>query len=148
MSLLEKIRRDLDLSVKGADAARVGVLRLTLSALHNEEIAKRGSGGGGSLTDEEILAVLKKEAKKRKEAIEIYERAGRRDLLEKEKKELEIIQEYLPAEVERSIIEATVQKIIDSGIKDFGAVMREAMKELKGRAEGTTVAEIVKKLLQ
>lgn len=148
MMILEKIKEDLRQGLKNADANRVGVLRLTLAALQNEEIAKRGRGQSAILTDEEALAVLKKEAKKRKESIEIYERVGRKDLLEKEKKELEVIRGYLPVEVGQDAIEAAVKKIIESGVKDFGTVMKEAMKELKGSADGSAVAEIVKKLLQ
>lgn len=148
MPLLEKIKEDLKQGLKSADANRVGVLRLVLAALYNEEIAKRSRGKGGALTDEEALNVVKKEAKQRKESIEIYQRVNRKDLLEKEEKELEIIQRYLPAEVGQDVIEAAVKKIIESGIKDFGAVMKEAMKELKGSVDGAVVAEVVKKLLQ
>jgi hypothetical protein len=148
MSLKEKIEIELKASLKKADHFRVGVLRLLLSSIHNEEIAKRGRQAESVLADEEVSAVLRREAKKRKEAIAIYAGTARKDLLEQEEKELGLIQEYLPPELSREAVEETVRKIVISGGKDFSSVMREAMKELRGRADGNLVSEVVRETLE
>lgn len=147
--LKEKIAEDLKKSMKAADSERVGVLRLLSTAIHNKEIEKRGkTGKEETLTDEEIFAVLMTEAKKRKEAIEIFEKGGRKDLAEKESKELVIIQEFLPKQITREEIERAAAEIIKkTGIKDFGSAMKEVMKELRGKADAKLVSEIVKKML-
>ena len=133
--------------MKNADSERVGILRLLLSAIHNEEIAKRGRGGEGPLDPDEEIVVLKREAKKRKESIELYRQGGRNDLAEKEEREFRVISQYLPPEMSREAVEETVRKVIASGQKDFGSVMKEAMKELKGKADGKLVAEVIKSAL-
>lgn len=147
MAILPTIEEDLKSSMKNADSERVGILRLLLSAIHNEEIAKRGRGGEGSLDPDEEIVVLKREAKKRKESIELYRQGGRNDLAEKEERELKVISQYLPPEMSREAVEETVRKVIASGQKDFGSVMKEAMKELKGQADGKLVAEVIKSAL-
>ncbi|MBI1838746.1 MAG: GatB/YqeY domain-containing protein [Candidatus Colwellbacteria bacterium] len=133
-------------SLKSADSFGVGVLRMLLSSLKNREIEKRAQESG--LTDEEIVEVLRKEAKKRREAADIYLKSGRNDLGEKELAELNLIKSYLPPEIDLKEIEGAIRKVIDSGTRDFGTVMKEAMKELKGRAEAGTVSEIVRKLIR
>jgi uncharacterized protein YqeY len=104
------------------------------------------------LTDEEIIEVLRKEVKKRREAAEIYKKGGRNDLSEKETKETEIIKKYLPEEAGVEEIEKAVEKAIAStgasDIKAFGSVMAEALKELKGRADASAVSAIIKKKLE
>jgi len=147
MSLKERILSDLKTAMKNADSFRVGVLRLLSSAIQNEAIAKRGKGAGGDLTEDELLAILKREAKKRKESIAVYSGAGRTDLSEGEEKELAIISEYLPPEPERSDIEAFVKKTIDSGDKEFSSVMKATMAEFKGAADGKVVSEIVRSMI-
>ncbi len=155
----EKIESDLKTGLKKADYFLVGVLRLLIASIHNEEISKRGKNQIGILadevmTDDEVISVLKREAKKRKEAIDIYSKTERKDLLQKEQKELEIIFQYLPEELGEKAVEEIVRKIISDGQKtikgnsDFGLVMKEAMKELKGKADGNLVSETVKRLLQ
>lgn len=147
MSLKERISFDLKTALKNADSFRVGVLRLLLSSLQNEAIAKRGRTGSGDLTDEDALATLKKEAKKRKESIAIYSGTSRSDLLEAEERELKLIREYLPPELDPREIEIVVRKIVDSGNKEFSSIMKAAMAELKGAADGKTVSEIVKSVI-
>lgn len=133
--------------MKNADQDRVGILRLLLSSIHNEEIAKRSRGGESVLTTDEEVVVLKREAKKRKEAIDLYRQGGRTDLAEKEERELKVINQYLPPEMSREAIEEVVKKVVAAGAKDFGSAMKEAMKDLKGKADGQTVAEIIKSVL-
>ncbi|MBI3638299.1 GatB/YqeY domain-containing protein [Candidatus Wolfebacteria bacterium] len=147
--MFQKINDDLRESLRSGDAFRVGVLRLLISALHNREIEKRGKGMDTELKEEEILEVLNREAKKRRESAQIFESNNRIDLAEKEKKELEILSVYLPQmmsveEVEKSVEE--ILKKIDLGTeKNFGKIMGEVMKELKGKADASLVSETLKK---
>jgi len=147
MSLREKISSDLKSAMKNADSFRVGVLRLLSSAFQNEAIAKRTRAEEGDLTELELIAVLKREAKKRRESIDIYRPAGRPDLAESEERELSIIKEYLPPELTREEIEGVIKKIVASGVTDFSAVMKSAMAEFKGAADGKIVSEVVKQIL-
>lgn len=145
MSLKEKMDADLKAAMKNADAFRVGVLRLLKSAIQNETISKYGADG--TLSDEEVLAVLKREAKKRKESIAVYTESGRSDLAETEVKELNLLSEYLPPEISREEIEKTVKEIVGSGTAEFSAVMKEAMARFKGAADGKVVSEVVRSLI-
>lgn len=144
--LLEKIKADFANSQKSRDSLKVSVFRMLLSELHNQEIAKRGE-----LVDEDVVMVLKKEAKKRNESVAAYRQGGREDLATKEEQELKILSVYLPeqmseAEIEKVVIEA-VAKTGAKGPTDFGNVMKEAMTQLKGRCDGKIVSDLVKKHL-
>ncbi len=144
------IHNDLEVSMKQKDELRTGTLRMLLSSIHSRLIEQRGHGKT-ELTEEEVRDVIIKEAKKRREAAELFTSGGRTDLAEKEKKELAIVEHYLPAqasdeEVEK-IVKQAVAKINPGSQKDFGKVMAEAMKELKGKADGTRVSEWIKKSL-
>ena len=149
--LHQKITEDLKTAMKAGKEFEVGVLRFLLSSLHNKEIEKKSKGLEPTLSDEEIIEILSREAKKRKEAIEMYTEGGRNDLVEKEEKELEIIKQYLPEQLSEEEIEkivvATIEKIGVKDIKALGRVMGEVMKELKGKADASLVSEIVKKRL-
>jgi len=146
MSLKEKIISDIKTALKNADSFRVGVLRLVSSVFQNEAIAKRSKGEGDELTEDELIAILKREAKKRRESIDIYSKANRPELAENEERELKIIKEYLPPEPTKEEIEAVVKKIIDSGELEFSSVMKSAMAEIKG-ADGKAVSEVVREML-
>ncbi len=145
MSIKEQLDADLKTAMKSADSFSVGVLRLIKSAIQNETIAKYGTSG--TLNDAEMLAVLKREAKKRKESIEVYSASGREDLAEGERKELELLSKYLPAEVPAEEIEKVVKEVIASGATEFSTVMKEVMARFNGAADGKAVSEIVKKSL-
>ncbi len=148
MELKERISGDLKEAMKSRDDFKVGTLRFLLSSIQTREIEKRGKGLEGQLTNEEVVEVLKKEAKKRRESFEIYVEGGRNDLAEKEKKELECIQLYLPPEMSDADLEKIVEEALASvqpaGPKDFGKVMGEAMKRAKGAAEASRVQQLVK----
>jgi uncharacterized protein YqeY len=156
MFLHQKINEDLKMAMKAANGFELGVLRMLSAAFHNKEIEKKGRGLEPVLSDEEVIEVLSKEAKKRKEAIEIFNKGNRSDLAEKEAKELEIIKKYLPEEMAveevEKIVKAAIEKIRSAnppsgGEKEFGLVMKEAMKDLKGKADASSVSEIIKKSL-
>lgn len=152
-ALKDNIVTNLKEAMKAGDAKRVGVLRLLISALNNKAIDKKGKTGSEELTEEEALQVLMTEAKKRKEAIEIFTKGNRTDLADKEKGELEIIQQYLPKQMSREEVEKVIAKKIDTlrqvrGDISFGNVMKEVIKELKGKADSALVSRLVKDKLQ
>ena len=146
MPLKEQLAADLKDAMRQRDQRRRDVLRLTLAALHNAEIAV-----GGELDEAGILDVIAKEAKRRRESIEEFGKAGRQDLVEKEEAELAILSAYLPQQASRDeIVEAARQAIQEtgaSGPKDLGKVMPVLMQRFRGRADGREVNEIVRELL-
>jgi uncharacterized protein len=149
MSLGERISEDLKTAMKSGDKLRLETLRTLRAALLEKEIERRGGDKG--MTAEDELGVLTASAKKRREAIEQFEKGGRQDLANQERNELVIIQEYLPKQLGRDEVESIVKAIIAStgaaGPADFSKVMPLAMKELKGKADGRLVQEVVKSLL-
>ncbi len=149
--LQEKISADLKGAMKAGKSFDVGVLRMLVSALNNKRIEKRGKGFMDTLSNEEVIEVVRKEAKKRKEAIEAYLAGQREDLMAQEQRELVFLQQYLPA----ALSSAEVERVIDSVLaanpgvthKEFGKLMGEAMKHLRGKADASTISEILKKKL-
>ncbi len=138
--------------MRAKDELRLSVLRMLSSAIHNKELEKRAkSGREEGLSEEEITAVIRQEAKKRRDAIFEFERGGRRDLVDKESAELKILEVYLPQEMRDEEIEKLVKEVVAGlgGVtpKDFGRVMGEAIKRVKGQASGDRVSAAVKKIL-
>lgn len=148
MTLIDKISEDLKVAMKSGDKLRLETLRTIKAGFLEKQVEKRPNGG---ISNEDEISVLISAAKKRKESIEIFRNAGRNDLADQEEKELGIIQEYLPKQLSSVEIEEIVRnKIIEIGAvgaRDFGKVMPNVMKELKGKADGKLVQETVKKLL-
>ena len=148
MTLIDKISEDLKVAMKSRDKLRLETLRTIKAGFLEKQVEKRPSGG---MSNEDEISVLISAAKKRKESIEIFRNAGRNDLADQEEKELGIIQEYLPKQLALEEIEEIVRNKINeigaAGAKDFGKVMPNVMKELKGKADGKIVQETVKKLL-
>ena len=151
MKLKEKIEQDFKEAFKNKEEIRLSALKMLRAAISNAEIEKRGKGEGDELSDEEIEAVVSKEAKKRREALEIYEREGREDLAERERKELEVLSAYLPEQLSeeevRRLAEEAIKEAGASGPKEMGKVMAVLMPKVKGRADGSLVSRIVKELL-
>lgn len=143
MSLVERLGEDLKAAQKSGDTDKVGVLRFVIAQIRNKEIEKRGQGKEGSLTDTEAEEVLQREVKKRRDAVELYTQGGRPELAEKENKEIELISAYLPKQLSREEVEKVINELI-AGQSEFNAVMKAAMQQLKGRADGKLVGEIVK----
>lgn len=142
------MREDLNVSLKSGAKERAGVLRLLLAELYNKKKEKQGTGKEPVLNDDETMAVLQKEAKKRRESIDLFKKGQREDLVKKEEGELAIIGEYLPKTMEPEEIKAVINALFEKGLKDFNSLMKEAMKELKGRADGKLVGEIIKEKLK
>jgi uncharacterized protein YqeY len=149
MSLKDTISQDLKNAMKSGEKLRLETLRTLRAALMEKEIEKRGSGNPMSPDDE--LGVLTTAAKKRKESIELFQNGGRPELADQERKELAIIQEYLPKQMSGEELDKAVRDIIAqssaTGPGDFGKVMPLVMKQLKGKADGRVIQETVKKLL-
>jgi len=146
MSLIEKIDTDLKAAMKSSNKAAVSTLRLVKSALKYKQIEK-----GGDLTDDDVVSVLSSLVKQRRDSIEQYEKGGREDLAAVEKNEIEIIRQYLPAQLSEEEIEAVINAAVEelgaSGQKDIGNVMKAVMPRLKGRADGKKVNALVSKRL-
>ena len=148
MTLIDKISEDLKVAMKSGDKLRLETLCTIKAGFLEKQVEKRPNGG---ISNEDEISVLISAAKKRKESIEIFRNAGRNDLADQEEKELGIIQEYLPKQLSSVEIEEIVRNKINEigavGARDFGKVMPNVMKELKGKADGKLVQETVKKLL-
>jgi uncharacterized protein YqeY len=149
MSLKERMSTDLKTAMKSGDKLRLETLRTLRAVLLEKEIEKRGSGPG--MTPEDELTVLTGAAKRRKESIEQFRNGGRPELADQEEQELKIIQEYLPKPMGEDEITAVIRgAIAETGASspaDFGKVMPLVMKQVKGKADGKLVQELVKKLL-
>lgn len=146
MALQEKLMGDLKEAMKAGAADKVSLLRLISSALKNKAIEK---GKDAVLSEEDVLQVVAREAKKRKESIEAFMAGGRPDLADKERAELVIIETYLPKQMSREEASAAVEKVL-AGLADksnAGLVMKAVMAELKGKADGKLISELVKQKL-
>ncbi len=150
MSLKENILSDLTRAMKERDTDTTRVLRSLKSRLLEREISER-KGGEAELTDDQVIEVLMKAAKQRRESIEQFEKGGRDDLADREKKELEVIESYLPEmlseEEVREIAREKIEELGAENMSDMGRVMGVLMEELKGQAEGALVSRVVKKEL-
>ncbi len=147
MSVLEKINEDLKEALKTQEREKAGVLRFLLAQIQNLEIEKRKGGDKVILKDEDVLVVLKKEAKKRQEAINLFRQGGRNDLVEKEESELKFFKDYLPEPLKPEEIEAVVKEVMAKGEKEFSLIMKEVMGRLKGQADGNKVSALIKEKL-
>jgi len=148
MSLENKINQDIKSAMLAKDEPRLRGLRAIKSALL---LAKTEKGASEILSEDAEIKVLQKLMKQRKESAEIYQQQNRQDLYQIEKEEQDVIETYLPKQLGREEISERIQSIITqlgaSGMKDMGRVMAMANKELAGTADGRTVSEIVKELL-
>jgi uncharacterized protein YqeY len=146
MNLQEKLRADLYEAVKGGDKVRRSTIRMVLAEIKNAEIAQ-----GAPLDDSGVLGALSKEARRHKESIEAFQKGGRQDLVTAEEAELAVIQGYLPKSMSPEELEAHVRKVVQemgaSGPRDKGKVMPRLIAELKGRADGRAINEVVTRLL-
>lgn len=147
--LKEKITSDMKESMKAGDAVRLGVLRMLVSVMNNAKIEKRvKTGKDEDLVDDEIMTIIGREAKKRKESILVFESGGRTDLADGEKAELKILEGYLPAQMSESEIKSVLEKMVSvAPVKEFGVIMKEASKELRGKADGSFISKILKEIL-
>jgi uncharacterized protein len=147
MNLLEKIGADLKNAMKSGDATRAGTLKMLKSDLSYEK-AKTGE----ELPEEKMLEVVGRSAKRRRESIKEFQKGNRQDLVDKEILELGIVEEYLPRQMSAAEIEKFISGKLSSfgaiSEKEFGKVMGEIMKELKGKADGAAVRSILSAKLE
>ncbi len=146
MSIFERINSDLVSAMKAGDKGRTVALRGLKSAIKYREIDK-----GSDVSDDDVIAVVSSTAKKHRDSIEMFDKAGRDDLVKEEKAQLEVALIYLPKQLEAEEIEKEVDEIIAdvgaSGPSDIGKVMKGIMPKLRGRADGKLVKEIVSRRL-
>lgn len=151
-SIIDRLNDDLKEAMRNRDKVRLRTLRSLRSALKNKEIDQRESGVETVLSEQDQLSVLRKQVNQRKDSIEQYEEAGRDDLVQQEQEELDVLNEYMPAQMSDEELEETLRDIIEEvgaeSMADMGAVMGPAMGKLKGRVDGSRVQEMVQSLLQ
>ncbi len=147
MSLREKLVEDLKAAMRAGDTLKVAVIRLARSEIQNAEIAK-----ARSLTDEELVEVLAREGKRRREAIEQFHKGGRTDLVNKEAAELRILEGYLPQQLSEAEITGIAQEVIAelhaTCKADKGKVMSALMQRVRGRADGKLASQVVDRMLE
>jgi hypothetical protein len=148
MNLTQRINEDLRAAMKSGNKLRLETLRM----LRAQIIEFEKKGLDRPMNEDDEMSILMSASKKRKEAIEIFTKAGRMELVEQETKELEIISEYLPKQLSpedaEKIVENLIQQSGAASMKDLGKVMPIAMKELKGKIDSKVISEIVKQKLE
>lgn len=144
MSLKEQLANDLADALRQGDDTRKSTIRMLMSAISTEEVA---GAERRELGDDEVLKVVARQVKQRRDSIEEFNKAGRDDLAEKETAEMKILRAYMPEQAGREEIEAVARKVIDeigaTGPGDKGKVMQAIMPRLAGRAEGRDINEVV-----
>ena len=147
MSVRDQILEDMKTAMKARDSIRLDAIRFLQAAIKKQEIDSRPT----PLTEEDVSNVIKKMAKQRKESIEQYQSAGRKDLVDKEAAELKIIESYLPSQMGREQVEKivadTITELKASSVKDMGAVMKAVIAKTQGAADNKLVSELVKSKL-
>lgn len=148
MSLREKILEDIKTAMKSKAADRLSAIRFLQAAVKNREIELRPNG----ITEQDIIAVIKKQVKQRRDSISEFEKAGRKDLVDKEKFELTVLEEYLPAQMSEADVAKIVDEVIKSqaatSFKQMGGVIKEVMSKTGGMADGKVISDLVKSKLQ
>jgi uncharacterized protein len=149
--LKDRLQSDLTTAIKGRDEVTAATIRMALTAITNEEVSGKQAR---QLTDDDVLTVLGREAKKRRESAEAYDAADRPELADRERAELEVIARYLPQPMSeadvRAIVDAAVAEVSATGASGgqaMGAVMKIVQPQVKGRADGGQVAALVKSAL-
>ena len=148
MSIKEQLMADMKAAMKAKEEGKLALntIRMARAHIRQAEI----DNGHADFNDDQVLAVLRKEVKQRKETLSEIESSGREDLVEQTKAENDVLEKYLPAEMTPEAVEAAVKEIVDAmdpGQKNMGSVMKAVMAKLKGQADGKLINQIVRKLL-
>ena len=148
MSIKEQLMADMKVAMKAKEEGKLALntIRMARAHIRQAEI----DNGHADFNDDQVLAVLRKEVKQRKETLSEIESSGREDLVEQTKAEIDVLEKYLPAEMTPEAVEAAVKEIVDAmdlGQKNMGSVMKAVMAKLKGQADGKLINQIVRKLL-
>lgn len=143
----ERLLEDLKLAMKSQDKVKLSVIRMVKAAIQMDEIAKKRE-----LTEEEIISILAKQIKTRKESIQEFAKANRNDLVEQNEAEVAILNTYMPKMMDESEIEALIEevfaKVNPTGVNDIGRVMKEIAPLVKGKADMSLVNSLIKKHLE
>ena len=146
MTLKEKLLAHMKEALRSKDSIRLNTIRSLISATKNQEIDLRRE-----LQDEEVLSLITREVKKRKEASSLYKQGGRTDLMEKEDQEQLILQAYLPEQVSEEVLRKRIQEVIEEtgadGMKDFGKIMKVLVPEFKGKADNALIKDLAGEFL-
>ena len=148
MSIKEQLMADMKAAMKAKEEGKLALntIRMARAHIRQAEI----DNGHADFNDDQVLAVLRKEVKQRKETLSEIEGSGREDLVEQTKAEIDVLEKYLPADMTPEAVEAAVKEIVnamDPGQKNMGSVMKAVMAKLKGQADGKLINQIVRKLL-
>jgi uncharacterized protein YqeY len=147
MSLREKILEDIKTAMKNKEADRLSAVRFLQAAIKNREIELRPN----AITEQDVIGVIKKQAKQRKDSIAEFEKAGRNDLVDKEKFELSVLEGYLPQQMSPDQVAKIVEDVIKAQgattMKQMGAVIKEVMARTGGQADGKVISDLVKSKL-
>lgn len=148
MSIKEQLMADMKAAMKAKEEGKLALntIRMARAHIRQAEI----DNGHADFNDDQVLAVLRKEVKQRKETLSEIESSGREDLVEQTKAEIDVLEKYLPAEMTPEAVEAAVKEIVDAmdpGQKNMGSVMKAVMAKLKGQADGKLINQIVRKML-
>ncbi len=149
MGLKEQLVEDMKAAMKSKESDRLDTIRLLRAAIQRFELDhtdRKNPNFGLEITENDLVGVVQKEIKQRRDSIEAFEKGGRNDLADKERAELVIMEHYLPQQMSREEIVAAVSVLIEREGKDFRKIMPLASKEFKGRADGRLVNEVVKEL--
>jgi uncharacterized protein len=148
MNLHQKIEEDLRVALKSGNKERAGVLRFLISAIKNHQIDIKAKNEK-YLADEGVIAVVKRQAKQRRDSMESYGAGGREDLVKKEESELHVLSDYLPEQMSeldiKNIVKSKMSELNVSDKSGFGKLMGSVMQELKGKADGDMVKKIIEK---
>ena len=146
MSLKEKLLSNMKEAMKSKDSVKLGTVRSVISAVKNQEIDLKKE-----LSEEEILTIVSREVKKRKEAAVLYEKGNRPELKDKEIQEMKILQTYLPEQVSEKDLRRRIQEVIAEtgaeGMKDFGKIMKTLVPEFRGKADNSLIKELANEYL-
>ena len=148
MNLKEKINADLLSAMKAKEEVKLGALRMLKASIMKFEVS---GDKKVEATDENVLQIIGKEVKQRKDSIEAYKKGAREDLAAKEEAEMKILQTYLPAQMSEEELKTLISRTISQTgaiVKDFGKVMGTVMAQAKGKADGQTVTRLVKEMLK
>ena len=148
MSIKEQLMADMKAAMKSKEEGKLALntIRMARAHIRQAEI----DNGHADFNDDQVLAVLRKEVKQRKETLSEIESSGREDLVEQTKAEIDVLEKYLPAKMTPEAVEVAVKEIVDAmdpGQKNMGSVMKAVMAKLKGQADGKLINQIVRKLL-
>lgn len=152
MTLHEKIKADFMEAYKARNTEVSDTLRLLSSALQNRAIEKKGKGESDVLTDEDVLEIIRREVKRRRDAAVLYTQGNRADLAAQEEKELKVLEVYLPTLMSEEEVVKSIDTILAGmgpvDAKEFGKIMGTVMKELKGKADAALVTKVLKGKIQ